>query len=243
MENKKQNVVAIILARGGSKGVPRKNVRLLAGKPLMAYTILAAKRCSLIDRVILSTDDDEIAEVAEKYGAEAPFRRPPELSGDSARPEPCLRHAIEWLEEKENYKTDYVVYLQVTDIFRPRGIVEKVVRKILDNNNLDSVFAAVATHKNFWRKKDGEFQRLASDIPYGVSRREREPLYREDTGIALATKAEFIKQERRIGDKVDVVVNDLEFSFLDIHDETDLWLAEICIERLKKDNKLDLYEL
>ena len=243
MNKDKPNVVAIILARGGSKGVPRKNVRALAGKPLMAYTILAAKRCSLIDRVIVSTDDDEIAKVAREFGAETPFKRPAELATDTALAEPCLKHAVEWLEENENYRTDIVVYLQTTDIFRRKGIIEEVVKKLIENDNLDSVFAAGTTHKNFWREKNGEFLRLASDIPYGLPRQKREPLFREDTGIALATRVNFIKQGRRLGDKIGVVVNDIDFSFLDISNEADFWLVEKCVERLRGDNKINLYDL
>lgn len=243
MTSNKQNIVAIILARGGSKGIPRKNIRLLSGKPLIAYTIEAAKRCSLIDRVIVSTDDDEIVKIAKEYGAETPFRRPTELATDTALAEPCLKQAIDWLENNENYKTDIVVYLQITDIFRRKGIIEEAVRKLIENENLDSVFAADTTHKNFWREKNKEFTRLASDIPYGLPRQKKEPLYREDTGITCATRANFIKQGRRIGDKIGVVINDVDFSFIDINNETDFWLAEKCIERLKKDNKIDLYEL
>jgi CMP-N-acetylneuraminic acid synthetase len=243
MIQEKQNTVAVILARGGSKGVPRKNIRLLAGKPLMAYTILAAKRCSLIDRVILSTDDDEIAGIARKYGAETPFKRPSELATDTSLAEPCLKHAIEWLEENENYKTDIVVYLQITDIFRRKGIIEETVKELMENKNLDSVFAADITHKNFWRKKDEEFFRLAFDIPYGLPRQKREPLYREDTGIACATRAEFIKKGKRIGNKIGVVINNVDFSFVDINTESDFWLAEKCIEKLKEVNKYNLYDL
>ncbi len=240
---KKYKIIAIIPARGGSKRLPKKNIRPLAGKPLIAYTIEAAKRCSLIDRVIVSTDDDEIAKVAREYGAETPFKRPAELSTDEATPEPCLKHAVEWLEKNENYKTDIVVYLQITDIFRPKGMICEAVKKLLDNENLDSVFAAVTTHKNFWRKKEDKFEKLAADIPCGISRQKREPLYREDTGIVCATRIQFIKQGRRIGDRVDVVINEDEFSFLDIHDLIDLWLAEKCIEKLKETNDFDLYEL
>ncbi len=243
IENKKQNIVAIILARGGSKRIPRKNVLPLAGKPLIAYTITAAKKCNLIDRVIVSTDNEEIAEVSKKYGAEVPFMRPAELSNDTALAEPCLKHAVEWLEQNENYKTDIVVYLQITDVFRPKGIIEKVIRKLLENDKLDSVFAAVKTHKNFWRNKDRKFSRLAPDIPYGVPSQQREPLFREDTGVALATRAEFIKQGRRLGDKIDVVLNESEINFVDIHDEFDFWLAEKCIEKLKEIKKDNLYEL
>lgn len=239
----KQNIIAIILARGGSKGIPRKNIRLLNGKPLMAYTIEAAKRCSLIDRVIVSSDDEEISNIAREYGAETPFKRPDELAADSVSPEPVLKYIVEWLEINENYKTDIVIYLQITDLFRPKGIIEKAIKKLLENKELDSVFAAVKTHKNFWRLKDGAFIKLAADIPYGVSRQLREPIYREDTGVVCAIRVKFIKEGRRIGDKIGVVVNDLDFSFIDIHREVDLWLAEKCMEKLKQDGRYDQYEL
>lgn len=237
------NIIAIIPARGGSKGIPGKNIKLVDGKPLIAYSIKAAKNCPLVSRVILSTDDEEIAKVGKEWGAEVPFMRPAELAVDDAKPISALKDVVERLEKEENYKTDIVVYLQPTDLFRPKGVVCQVVQKLIDNPELDSVFAAATTHKNFWRKKEGKFEKLAADIPYGVSRWIREPIYREDTGIALATKAEFIKKERRIGDNVDVIVNPLEFSFVDIHDPMDLWLAETIIQKLKETGELKNYEI
>src|SRR5687768_16660736 len=108
----KANVVAVIPARGGSKGLPRKNVLPLAGKPLIAYSVEAAVLSPLVSRVIVSTDDEEIAAAAREAGAETPFLRPPELSLDSTPTEPVLRHAIEWLEREEGYRTDIVLFLQ-----------------------------------------------------------------------------------------------------------------------------------
>jgi CMP-N,N'-diacetyllegionaminic acid synthase len=157
--------------------------------------------------------------------------------------EPCLKHTVEWLEQNENYQIDIVVYLQTTDIFRPKGIIGEAVKKLQENEDLDSVFAVIKTHKNFWRKQGDNFSRLAADIPYGMASQQREPIFREDTGIVLATRAGVVKQNRRIGDKVDVVANDSEINFIDIHDAFDFWLAEICIEKLKKEGKLNLYEL
>jgi CMP-N,N'-diacetyllegionaminic acid synthase len=225
----KPNVVAIIPARGGSKGLARKNIRYLAGKPLIAYTIEAAKQCALVDRVIVSTDDEEIRSIALEHGAEAPFLRPAELAQDSTPTEPVLRHCVEWIEEHEKYRVDVVVFLQLTDVFRKKGIIGKVLEKLLADDTLDSVFVATRTHKNFWRRLNGSLVRLAPDISYGP-RQSREPLYREDTGIACATRVFFIKQGRRIGDKVEIVVNDDEIPFVDVHDELDLWLAEKLVE-------------
>lgn len=225
----KETVVAIIPARGGSKGLLRKNMRPIGGKPLIAWTIEAAKEAKLVHRIIVSTNDHEIAKIAKEYGAEVPFIRPSELAQDQTPTEPVLTHAVNWLEENENYKVDVVVFLQPTDIFRPKGVVDKVVEKLLGDPKLDSVFSAFATHKNFWRKADGKYIRLAPDIKYGP-RQTREHLYREDTGIACATRAEWIKKGRRIGDNIDIVVGHEEVTYVDIHDHFTFWLAERILE-------------
>ncbi|HAK87973.1 MAG TPA: acylneuraminate cytidylyltransferase family protein [Nitrospiraceae bacterium] len=221
----KKNITAIIPARGGSKGLPGKHLKPLLGKPLIAYTIEAAKQCALIDRVIVTTDDEKIAEVAKKYGAEVPFIRDAELAGDYVPIEPVLKHAVEWLENNENYKTDIVVYLQSTDVFRKKRMIEEVITRLLERDDLDSAFVAYTTHKNFWRKMDGKYVRLAPDINYGP-RQKKEPLYREDTGLACATRASVVKEGKRLGVNVDIIPNDDDASSVDIHEEFDLWLAE-----------------
>lgn len=227
-EKNKPQVIAIIPARGGSKGLPRKNIKLLSGKPLIAYTIEAAKQCTLIDRVIVSTDDQEIAQVARTSGAEVPFIRPAELAQDDTTTEAVLKHCVEWLEQNERYKIDIVVFLQLTDVFRSKYMLQETIQKILLNPNLDSVFVATKTHKNYWRSIAGKMVRLAPDLQYGP-RQKKEPLYREDTGLACATRVEFIKQGRRLGDTVDIVINREELPSVDIHDSLDLWLAEKII--------------
>lgn len=218
-------VVAIIPARGGSKGLPGKNVRPLAGKPLIAYSIEAAKASSCVDRVIVSTDDPQIAGVAKQWGAETPFLRPSELAQDLTPTEPVLRHAVEWLEAHEGYRADIVVFLQPTDIFRKRSMIDAVVQTLLDDETVDSAFVAHPTHKNFWRWNGSRFARLAPDVAYGP-RQTREPLYREDTGLACATRATCIKQGKRLGERVAIIPNPDEASGIDIHTEFDFWLAE-----------------
>ena len=104
-------------------------------------------------------------------------------------------------------------------------MIDGAIKRLLDDDALDSVFVAYPTHKNFWRRIDGEWVRLASDLAYGP-RQTREPLYREDTGFACATRARVIRQGKRVGEKVDIIVNGDEASFIDIHDEFDFWLAE-----------------
>jgi len=226
-------VVAVIIARGGSKGIPRKNVKLLHGKPLLAYPILAAKNCSLINRVIVSTDDEEIASVAKEWGAEVPFMRPKELAEDNTPTEPVLQHAIQWLDENEGYHADIMVCLTPTFVPRKKGITGKVVQYLIDHPELDSVFTATATHKNYWRFTNGEWQRLASDIPQYSSRQDKDPLWREDTPLVLATRADWIRQGKRMGERVWAIENDAEFS-VDIDTPFDFWIAE---EYIKKEVK------
>src|SRR3989338_9088845 len=108
---KNKSVLAVITARGGSKGIPRKNIKDLAGVPLIAYTIEAAKNSRCLDYFLVSTDDAEIAEVSKKYSAPVPFMRPTELSTDAAKSIPVIQHAISWLKEREGKSFDYVMIL------------------------------------------------------------------------------------------------------------------------------------
>jgi CMP-N-acetylneuraminic acid synthetase len=112
--------LALIPARGGSKGIPRKNIKSFAGYPLIAWSIAAAKQSSLVTRVIVSTDDEEIAAVAREWGAETPFLRPDELAQDKTTDLPVFEHALKWLEDVEGYRPDIVVQLRPTSPFRPQ---------------------------------------------------------------------------------------------------------------------------
>jgi len=118
MSKSHKKILGIVTARGGSKGIPGKNVKPLLGKPLIFYTIAAAQRSEVFDRLILSTDDADIAEVAKRYGCEVPFIRPKELAKDNTAHLPVIRHAVEWLKEREGYKPDYVMILQPTSPLR-----------------------------------------------------------------------------------------------------------------------------
>lgn len=225
MSDAVRHVVVIIPARSGSKGLPGKNVRLLAGLPLIAHTIRHAQESGVIDRIIVSTDSEEIASVARRFGAEVPFLRPSELAQDLTPTEPVLQHALRWIEEQDGYPVDIVVFLQPTDVFRTPKMIRTCVKLLVENPNLDSAFVAYRTHKNFWRRVDGRLVKLAADIAYGP-RQTREHLYREETGIACASRTWVIRQGRRVGDVVEVVPTDDERVSIDIHEPYDLWLAE-----------------
>src|SRR3989344_4048865 len=126
----KEKVLALIPARGGSKSIPRKNIVNLGGFPLIAYSIAAAKLAQRIDRIIVSTDSQEIAEVSKKYGAETPFMRPAEYANDTSPAIEFFQHTLKWFAENENYEPDYMVQLFPTTPLRDPTLVNQAIEKI-----------------------------------------------------------------------------------------------------------------
>ncbi len=148
------NVVAIIPARGGSKGIPHKNIKSFAGYPLIAYSIAAARESRFVSRILVSTDDPEIAAVARTWGAETPFLRPAEISGDSTLDLPVFQHAVSWLLDNEGFRSDIVIQLRPTSPFRTPGLVDEAVQLLLDHPEADSVRGIVPSGENpfkMWR--------------------------------------------------------------------------------------------
>lgn len=133
-------ILGVITARGGSKGLPDKNIKPLLGKPLIAYTIEAALKSKVLDRVILSTDDEKIAAVAKEYGCDVPFMRPAELAGDVTPHLPVLQHAVTWLKEHEGYESDAVMILQPTSPLRQVFHIEEAC-EIMRKEQPDSVLS------------------------------------------------------------------------------------------------------
>lgn len=147
-------ILALIPARGGSKGIPRKNIRSFAGFPLIAWSIAAGLQSRSISRVIVSTDDEDIATIAREYGAEVPFMRPRELAQDRTADLPVFEHALKWLEEFESYKPSVVVQLRPTSPIRPADCVDSAVRILVEHENADSVRGVVPAGQNpykMWR--------------------------------------------------------------------------------------------
>ncbi len=151
---KKPEILAIIPARGGSKGIPRKNIKLFAGYPLISYSITAALQSKYVTRTIVSTDDEEIAGVAREWGAETPFLRPAELAQDHTTDLPVFQQALAWLKEHENYTPDLVIQLRPTSPIRPRACVDEAVDLLLSHPEADSVRGVVPSGQNphkMWR--------------------------------------------------------------------------------------------
>jgi CMP-N,N'-diacetyllegionaminic acid synthase len=156
------HVLGIIPARGGSKGVPRKNIKALVGKPLIAHSILAAQQAECLDRFIVSTDDEEIAEVARAYGAEVPFLRPKHLAQDDTPDLPVFQHALAWLWEQEGLRPDILVHLRPTYPLRTAQHICEVVQKMIETGAdcVKSVRLAREHPHKMWELVDGRL------VPY-----------------------------------------------------------------------------
>ena len=179
-------ILAIIPARGGSKGIPRKNIRPFAGHPLLAFSIAAALQAESVRRVIVSTDDEEIAEVAHRYGAETPFLRPAELAADRTTDLPVFQHALMWLDENEHYRAEVVLHLHATTPVRPQGCLDEAVRLLLARPDGECVRSVVEVGQNphkMWRI-DRETGRMIPLLtipgiaePYNTPRQNLPPVY------------------------------------------------------------------
>lgn len=162
-------VYGIVTARGGSKSIPKKNIKEICGKPLIAWTVEAAKRAKNIDRLICSTDSEEIAEVARAYGAETPFIRPAEFAQDSTPDLPVFEHALAWFREHEGVVPDAVVHLRPTGPLRTTEDIEASINLLLAYPEADSVrcVTEAVLHPLKTYTLSGEY--LAPFIPESVS--------------------------------------------------------------------------
>lgn len=241
MKNDKE-VLVIIPARGGSKGIPRKNIRLLAGYPLIAYSIEIARQSKLVTRIIVSTDDDEIADVARQLGAEVPFLRPPELAQDDTRDLPVFQHALNWLHENEGYIPRAVVQLRPTTPIRERDSLDRAIKLLFDHPDADSVRAVVIPDKNpfkMWTiRPDGMIEPLIQldEIPeaYNAPRQSLPDAYWHSGQIDVIRPETLLAKNSMSGDNIVPIILDPLYS-VDI-DTMDTWqYAEWVIQSHKLD--------
>lgn len=227
MTSRLPEAVVIIPARGGSKGVPRKNIQLLAGKPLLAHTIEQARRSGVASRVVVSTDDEEIAAVARDYGAEL-IRRPAEISGDAATSESALLHALDTF-EAEGYRPELIVFLQCTSPIRRPEEIARAVRTLHDEE-ADSLLSVVPFHLFLWERVDGHARPLDYDPRRRPRRQEKRPEYVENGSIYVFKPWVLREQRSRLGGRIALFVMD-EWSALDINTPRDLELGEWLLSR------------
>lgn len=222
--------IAVVLARAGSKGLKDKNIRNLSGQPLIFYTLLPLVRNNDIEKIIVSTDGENIKQIVEdaNLAKVEVHLRPAELAGDDVTTQETLKYVYDSL-PPEAQSCEFFVYMQVTEPVRPLGILDKCISAFKEND-CDSAFAAYEMHKNFWVLDDMQASRLSPKGQAEMPRQKKKPVYREDTGICCVTAPEVFANGDRVGAKPVVVVYDHPGAFVDIHCEADLVLAEKILE-------------
>jgi YrbI family 3-deoxy-D-manno-octulosonate 8-phosphate phosphatase len=212
-------VLAIVPARGGSKSIPRKNIQPLAGHPLMAYSIAAGLQAESVGRVIVSTDDEEIAEIARAYGAETPFMRPAELAADDTQDYPVFQQALAWLKEHEGYQPEVVVQLRPTSPLRPKDCVDQAVARLLADPEADSIRGVVPSKQipyKMWRiAPDGRMEPLlldGFDEPYNMPRQKLPQTYWQTGHIDAIRTRTILEKDSLSGDVILSLVLDPKYT-------------------------------
>lgn len=188
--------LAIIPARSGSKGIKDKNIRLMAGKPLLARSVEAAVAAKCVSRVIVSTDSEQYAAIARAAGADVPFLRPAAIANDTASSEAALLHALEWLETNEGYVPDLIVFIQCTSALTTPEDIDATVRLVADEG-ADSAFTATASHGFLWKLGPDGADGVNHDKRFRPRRQDREPEYRETGAVYVMRRAGFLETKHR----------------------------------------------
>jgi len=243
-------VLAIIPARGESKRIPQKNIKLFHGKPLIAWTILAVKKSKHVNRILVSTDSKEIAKVATHYGAEVPFLRPKEFASHTAGLEPVFIHALSWLKDNKNYKPDAIILPPLTNPLKLPKHLDKAIA-LLNKTKADSVITvhkAAANNNPHWVLKkdkkgkvvffnDTSLKRIVTrsqDLPTCYSR--------NDIAYVFKPKNLYETPSNLYGDKVELLEMD-EFFDGDINTQEDWYMASDKFKRLKTHSRSPLKQI
>jgi len=217
--------LAVVPARGGSKSIPLKNIRVLDGIPLMVFTLLAARHAKHLDRCIVSTDHPNIAKVARDYGTEV-IERPAALATDQAPTEWALLHVLEVL-GREGYRPDYVVTLEPTSPLRTAALIDRCIEAAIEHPDADCVMTVAETRKCYGRLAGGRFEYLFPDQPR--RRQDRQPLY-EESSTVYVTRTSALEQDRSIlgRTRYGVIVDDPREA-IDINEPLDFLVAEAVL--------------
>jgi CMP-N,N'-diacetyllegionaminic acid synthase len=245
------NIIAIIPARSGSKGVPGKNITPLAGYPLIAYSIMAAKMIPGVSRVIVSTDSEEYAAIAIKYGAEAPFIRPTDISNDKSTDVELFLHALNWFAENENYVPDYILHLRPTTPLRDPVIMNEALQLILGSKEATSLRSGHAAPESpfkwFLKDEQGYFKGLREDLTpelINLPRQSFPTAYISNGYIDILIGPYITKTQRLHGDKMMIFESPFcaqvdtkeDFNYLEYQIQKD---GSVIQEQLQKDFPLN----
>ena len=237
------SILAVVQARAGSKGLPGKNMRVLLGKPLLAWMIESARRSKRISRLILSTDSPEYASIGRSFGAETPFLRPAEYATDTATDVEVMTHAVSWLKQHEEYEPDLVVRLQPTNPTFPTELIDEGIRMLMEDPPADSVRPIASSPKHpykMWRwKEDGRsiepfiaVESTGLKEPYNLSRNILPQVYMQ-VGAMEVCRTKTLLADRSLAGKVvrGLLVSDLLYT-VNIDSELDFLLAEAVLRQL-----------
>jgi CMP-N-acetylneuraminic acid synthetase len=226
-------VVAFIFARGGSKGLPGKNIRLLGGRPLIAWSIQHALEVKRISRVIVSTDSLEIAEIAREYGAEVPFMRPPELATDEAPEWLAWRHAIDYLDKSTGGMPEIIVSVPTTSPLRSSFDIERCLDEFQKNES-DIVITVTEAHRSPYfnmvrNNPDGSVVLVNTPLEKGISRRQDAPVVYDMTTVCYVASPDFIMNKDSIFEGCVKAVHVPPERAIDIDTLLDFQIAEILL--------------
>lgn len=230
-----KKILAIIPARSGSKSVKNKNIRLINGKPMIAYSIEHAKASEYINRIIVTTDSEEYAAIAREYGAETPFIRPSELAQDSSLDVDVFEHALNYLEKEENYVPDVIVHLRPTDPVRNPKDIDKMIEMMLEDDTVDAVRSVSPTdavpHKMWYVGEEDMLEPIMKDIPeaYNMARQDLPKVYLQNGNTDVLRPENVTKYHSMTGKKIKGFVMEENF---DVDTQQDFKRAaeylEIC---------------
>ena len=228
-----RSILAIIPARGGSKGVPDKNIRELGGYPLLTYTIGAAKKSKYIDAVVMTTDSEKIARVAESHGAEVPFYRPEHLAADTSRTIDALVHAVDWLNE-HGRRYDVVVLLQPTSPLRTESEIDEAIETFFGHNELGLASVAEVIENPVLTRRLDNYGILHPILPVcSTARRQDMPKFYHVDGAIYINKSEDLTADTSLNDNPIAYVMP-RMRAVDIDSLEDFYLAERYLEELRK---------
>ncbi len=234
-----QNILTIIPARGGSKGVPRKNIRKLGSKPLILYTVEAAFQSKYIGKVIVSTDDEEIAEISKKAGADVPFLRPEEYANDTAKAITVVKHALEKMEKIDGKKYSIIVYLEPPSPFKTSEDIDECIKLFLEHNpsSVVSVTEANQFHPILMKKiEDNQLKPIWKEEPEGVPRQLYSPKAFMRNGAVYVLKRNNILKNIFYGSYIIPYIMPHERSVC-IDNHLDWFTAEAILRSKNNDNE------
>jgi CMP-N,N'-diacetyllegionaminic acid synthase len=203
-------IISIIPARGGSKGVPRKNVRPLSGMPLISYSILDVKESQLVNRVYVSTDDPEIAKISTQYGAEI-IHRPDAIAGDTASSESVLLHALSEI-ESTGIQPELIVFLQCTSPLRSGADIDRAIAQFRAEG-ADSLLSVTPNHRFLWEQVDGSAKSINYDYRHRQRRQDMNPQFMENGSIYIFKPWVLQELGNRLGGKVSLFVMEADQSW------------------------------